>query len=380
MRIKRSRRGQSLAPLVLRIPTGNLSLGLRKDIPEYMVPPNGLIDCHNVWINKRCLEVVDGWIPWEGRTTPVPDCQGPMALVDELNLLSGTNIPIFGTAADLYRRSAFGELEFITPNYTTGTVTATNGSKTVTGSGTGWSSSNVVVGHRITIQGGVWYTVADIDYPTQTITLDRNYEGTGGSGLSYEVRMTYRGVINTKWSAEVFKDHFLFIEPGTFLQEWDGNADHRATTVVQYSALGVFTFKERPIIYSTVEGGVNYQQRIRWPDAGTYDSWTVQVGSEAGYMDLTETPDWIMAAARLSDYGVIYKERSIHMIAYVGLPYVFQRREIVSGVGLLGPKALVNLGSEHIFMGPDNFYVFDGSDVERIGDPVWREVFDVMDP
>lgn len=68
-------------------------------------------------------------------------------------------------------------------NYTTGTITATNNSATVTGSGTTWSSTTMLPGCFIFIRS-VPYEVLTVN-STTSITLARPYEGTTGAGLSY---------------------------------------------------------------------------------------------------------------------------------------------------------------------------------------------------
>ena len=68
--------------------------------------------------------------------------------------------------------------------YKTGTVSVTNGSQIVTGSGTLWLA-NVVVGALFTVQGdNVTYTIASVDTDLQ-ITLNANYGGVTGSGKTY---------------------------------------------------------------------------------------------------------------------------------------------------------------------------------------------------
>lgn len=74
--------------------------------------------------------------------------------------------------------------------YTTGTVTVTNGSPTVTGSGTSWSG-NVTAGSVFTVTGsGVPYIVGSVDSNTQ-ITLTGNYAGTTLSGQSYSLTTSF---------------------------------------------------------------------------------------------------------------------------------------------------------------------------------------------
>ena len=70
--------------------------------------------------------------------------------------------------------------------YKTGTVSVTNGSATVTGSGTLWSGE-IAAGDLFTIVGdNAWYEVASIGSNT-SITLSANYAGTTGSGKSYAI-------------------------------------------------------------------------------------------------------------------------------------------------------------------------------------------------
>ena len=70
--------------------------------------------------------------------------------------------------------------------YSTGTVTATNGSPTVTGSGTSWSDTNASAGSKITISG-VEYVIQSRDSSTQ-LTLASNYAESTGSGKPYIIK------------------------------------------------------------------------------------------------------------------------------------------------------------------------------------------------
>ena len=70
--------------------------------------------------------------------------------------------------------------------YSTGLSSVTNGSPTVTGSGTLWSA-NVSAGDSFTIAStGVMYDVASVDSDTQ-ITLSAPYAGTTASGVVYAI-------------------------------------------------------------------------------------------------------------------------------------------------------------------------------------------------
>lgn len=74
--------------------------------------------------------------------------------------------------------------------YNTGTVSVTNGSATVTGSGTLWDG-NITAGDLFTVAStGTPYFVGSIDSDTQ-ITLTANYAGTTASGVTYALHRDF---------------------------------------------------------------------------------------------------------------------------------------------------------------------------------------------
>lgn len=83
------------------------------------------------------------------------------------------------------------ESQFIIPTaYNTGTVSLTNGSATMLGAATGWTSA--LEGRQLYIAGaGPYYTVTTVVDPT-TITLERPFGGTTtGAGTAYEIAQVY---------------------------------------------------------------------------------------------------------------------------------------------------------------------------------------------
>lgn len=70
--------------------------------------------------------------------------------------------------------------------YTTGTVSVTNGSSTVTGTGTAFTT-NVTAGDSFKVAAGlVTYTVASVTDNTHLV-LTANYAEASGSGLNYQI-------------------------------------------------------------------------------------------------------------------------------------------------------------------------------------------------
>lgn len=72
--------------------------------------------------------------------------------------------------------------------YTTGTISVTNGSATVTGSGTTFTAAMIGRYFQITSAtgDGSWYKVANFS-STTSITLENHYQGTTVSGVNYQI-------------------------------------------------------------------------------------------------------------------------------------------------------------------------------------------------
>lgn len=78
----------------------------------------------------------------------------------------------------------YGDSSFITVlPYSTGTITATEGSATITGDGTTFTSA--MEGRKFRCEGATYVILAYV--ATDEITLSTNYAGTGGSGLVYKI-------------------------------------------------------------------------------------------------------------------------------------------------------------------------------------------------
>lgn len=104
-----------------------------------------------------------------------------------------------------------------TTDYTTGTISVTNGSPNVVGSGTTFTSG--MVGKRIAINNGItidWYTISAFTDATH-ITLSTNYTAGNALGIAYAIKMGFTdqfqdfttSVSNTFCPIETYEDTVL---------------------------------------------------------------------------------------------------------------------------------------------------------------------------
>ena len=136
------------------------------------------------------------------------------------------------------------------------------------------------------------------------------------------------------------------------------------------------------IVGGLVEDGVARPRRVRWCQWNNPYRWknNADGAGQAGWLELSDGEDWIQTGQPLSNYLIVYKERSICVLTYVGGTDIWQQRTSITGVGLLAPQAIVNLGDEHVFIGPDNVYTYNLLEPKAAGGDIKKEFFRMLDP
>jgi hypothetical protein len=109
-----------------------------------------------------------------------------------------------------------------------------------------------------------------------------------------------------------------------------------------------------------------------WACSHIYDhlTWAPASTNQAAYGYLLDTPGDIRAAKRLGKDVAVYKEKSLYLGRYVGPPVIWQWDLVASNVGAISAEAVVDTGTAHLFIGRDDFWLFDGSRPRPIGAPV----------
>ncbi len=101
----------------------------------------------------------------------------------------------------------------------------------------------------------------------------------------------------------------------------------------------------------------------RWWNSGFQDhtDWTPSITTQCNTGRLIGSGGEIVAAAPFGANVVAYKPRQMFLGQYVGSPVVWQWDAIPGEQGCVGPEAVVDIGSAHIFVGEDNIWMYDGT-------------------
>ena len=112
----------------------------------------------------------------------------------------------------------------------------------------------------------------------------------------------------------------------------------------------------------TISGGPNSedQNRVWWSGLGNYTTWAPSLATEAGTLQLLDTPGPITGLKSLGDYVVAFKAKSMYLGTYQGNQIQWGFRCVSDDIGTVANESIVSNGLALFFVGQDSFYRFAG--------------------
>ena len=117
----------------------------------------------------------------------------------------------------------------------------------------------------------------------------------------------------------------------------------------------------------------NGNQQDRWYccGIGDYTNWTPSIAAQCATGRLTSAPGPIVAAKKFGSACVAFKRNAAFLGQYVGPPVVWDWQQINGIAGCMSQESVVDVGTPEnpklVWMGPDNFWSYDGSKPVPIG-------------
>lgn len=120
------------------------------------------------------------------------------------------------------------------------------------------------------------------------------------------------------------------------------------------------------------------QYRVRWSDFNNEAVWTTSDTTQADFQDLADGGQ--IMGIRGGEFGLVFLERGIYRMTYVGTPFIFQFDNISRGKGCISSGSIIQYQGVSFFLSDDGFYMCDGQQVTPIGaEKIDRWFFDNAD-
>lgn len=132
-------------------------------------------------------------------------------------------------------------------------------------------------------------------------------------------------------------------------------------------------YKNYLFIANTTEGGIVHNSRVRWSDLEDPFAWP-----SANYIDLDPNDgDYIVGMEVLGDHLIVFKERKIYAIDYIGGIYLFDSELRVEGRGCVAGQSITSVYNDLIFAAEDGIYAFTGHDIEETSYDIKDMILDI---
>jgi hypothetical protein len=206
---------------------------------------------------------------------------------------------------------------------------------------------------------------------TVTTTLDHTFK-TGQT-------VTIAGVTNTSFNGSFTITSTPTLTTFTYAQSManatssGGDVTHTGTPI---DNRGVIVTPERHAVLFGMNGN---PRRVGWSDAEDFAEWDfASATNTAGFFDL-DTQSRIIMAVSVREGTLIWTEDEAWLMRYIGLPYIYGFERIGFGCGLLAPRSFATFGGRCVWMGRENFWIYDGGYVKPLQCDVNEYVLNNMD-
>jgi hypothetical protein len=189
-------------------------------------------------------------------------------------------------------------------------------------------------------------------------TATKLYELSGGAWGDVSAA-AYNAGADARWTVTQFGNAALAANKGDKIQRSTSGAFAAIATAPKAEIIFSVGFQ---VMALNVNDGA--EKPDAWYCSALSDDtdWTPSLTTQCATGRLVGTAGAITAGARLGEYAVAYKQKSIYLGRYVGSPSVWDWTQVPGGeAGCVGKDALCEIGGMHFFVGEANFWFFDGT-------------------
>ena len=205
-------------------------------------------------------------------------------------------------------------------------------------------------GDEVVIVGGTPNTLHKLN--ATDLTLDNVSKSGGYSG-------------NNSWKFAQFGRTVIGANNQAKLQGWNIGSSTQFSDLSADAPIAKYVTVVRDfVICGNLDSGSN-PNKIQWSDLSNETVWTSGATSQSDYQLLPDGGN--ITGLTGGEYGLVFLEKAIVRLTYVGSPFFFQIDVISKGLGCLAGNSVAQYGNTSFFLSDDGFYLVDGQSVQGIG-------------
>ena len=200
-------------------------------------------------------------------------------------------------------------------------------------------------------------------------SLDDVSKLSSGSPISY--------TSTTIWDFTQFGNVVIAANGKDKLQAWQTGSSGNFADLAAAAPSASYVTVVRDFVVAAKDA--TYPNRVFWSDINDETDWTPGSTSQSDTQDIPDGGD--IQGITGGEFGLIFLERAISRMTYIGSPLFFQFDTISRNLGCYEPRSIVQYGQMSYFLSNDGFYACDGQNVVPIGsEKVDRFFFEDSNP
>lgn len=190
---------------------------------------------------------------------------------------------------------------------------------------------------------------------------------------------TYATPTGQKWRFVQFGNQLIGANGASKLQGWLlGTSTAFADLDTDAPKARYITVVRDFVVTGYINDSTVYPYRVQWSALGDETSWAVSATTQADYQDIPDGGNVVGVTG--GEFGLVFLEKAIVRMSYVGSPIIFQFDNISRNLGCYEANSIVQYQGVTFFLSDDGFYACDGQNVTSIGgEKVDRYFFDNVD-
>ena len=173
----------------------------------------------------------------------------------------------------------------------------------------------------------------------------------------------YTGI--NRWQFAQFGNYALASNGSEKIQYFDVNSSTDFADLAATAPTAKYITAVRDFVVGANIGAGTYPSRVQWSDINDPTDWTAGAASQSDYQDLPDGGD--ITGITGGEFGIVFLEKAIVRMSYIGSPLFFQFDTISRNVGCIEGGSIAQYGGISYFLSDDGFYSCNGQQVVGIG-------------
>jgi hypothetical protein len=173
----------------------------------------------------------------------------------------------------------------------------------------------------------------------------------------------YTGI--NRWQFLQFGNYALASNGSEKIQYFDVNSSTDFADLAAAAPIAKYITVVRDFVVSANISAGTYPSRVQWSDINDPTDWTPGAASQADFQEIPDGGD--ITGITGGEFGIVFLEKAIVRMSYIGSPLFFQFDTISRNVGCIEGGSITQYGGITYFLSDDGFYSCNGQQVIGIG-------------